>query len=389
MDYHYTMLIILYVVLRISYMHALEEQTVQTCAHEVFEARCPYKQELLITQARYGLIEASRCVDDVFADLGLLGCYANVTELIGSRCNKQTRCSIDVFDPDVMASKSCKSGLPMYLDISYVCIAATLSIQGCNQISVSRQMQHLLSTDIWDHHCFYDLEQNVNVEFSAEINLKIKMNIHHVSGQPFNGDEVYVTHNGERTYLLKESMEFGIEHLTLTLTNQHSTELIGFQAVGCDDLATPAYACVSREGDLATVGCYHSDYEWKMSCVGSKWIGPRSNCTDKQPETIKSSLMPETDTPYLEQQKFLTTDVLFALIIGLTVLFCAIVVTIGYVCLKRSKYTYEAKKAPYEMATMMSDPSNTATWQKAKLQGNSDTLILPMNSLQGQTLQLR
>ncbi|ELU09028.1 hypothetical protein CAPTEDRAFT_220903 [Capitella teleta] len=55
----------------------------------------------------------------------------------------------------------------------------------------------------------------------------------------------------------------------------------------------------------------------------------------------------------------------------------------------RSKYTYEAKSAPYEMATMMSDPSNTATWQKAKLQGNNDTLILPVNSLQEQTLQLR
>ncbi|ELU01056.1 hypothetical protein CAPTEDRAFT_203612 [Capitella teleta] len=374
----------------ISLVHAIQETTVLTCVNEVFEARCPYKQGLFITQARYGHIEASRCVDDVFADLGLLGCYANVTELIGSRCNKQTRCSIDVFDPAVMASKSCRSGLPMYMDITYVCISDTLSIQSCNQISVSRQMQYLLSTDIWDHHCFYDLEQNVNVDFSAEINLKIKMNIQHVSGQPFNGDEVYAIHgDGDRSYLFDESMEFDVDHLTLTLTNQHSTQLIGFQAVGCDDLATPAYAWVSRERDVTTVGCYHSDYEWKMTCVGFKWIGPQSNCTDKQQVLIDPTPTPERVDIKQYSTKYLTTDILFALIIGVTILLCAIVVTIGYVCLKRSKYTYEAKSAPFEMATMMSDPSNTATWQKAKLQGNNDTLILPVNSLQGQTLQLR
>ncbi|ELU10348.1 hypothetical protein CAPTEDRAFT_224780 [Capitella teleta] len=163
--------------------------------------------------------------------------------------------------------------------------------------------------------------------------------------------------------------------------------LIGFQAIGCDDMAAPAYAWVSREGDMATIGCYHSEYEWKMSCIGSKWIGPQSNCTDKKQEVVNPT--PTQKHPQKEKTQFFTTDILFALIIGLTVLLCAIVITVGYVCLKRSKYTYEAKSAPYEMATMMSDPSNTATWQKAKLQGNNDTLILPVNSLQGQTLQLR
>ena len=54
-------------------------------------------------------------------------------------------------------------------------------------------------------------------------------------------------------------------------------------AFGCDDMAAPSHAWVNRDRDTATVGCYHSDYEWKMSCVGSKWIGPRSNCTDKKP----------------------------------------------------------------------------------------------------------
>ena len=142
-----------------------------------------------------------------------------------------------------------------------------------------------------------------------------------------------------------------------------------FSAFGCDDLPTPAYAWVSREGDLVTVGCYHSDYEWKMSCVGSKWIGPQSNCTDKKqglavgfsisryvvffPEIIKPSPTPDRNVPLSKKRTILTTglllykpphqhilqksisDILFALIIGITVLLCAVVITVGYVCLKR------------------------------------------------------
>ncbi|ELU10353.1 hypothetical protein CAPTEDRAFT_224781 [Capitella teleta] len=376
----------------ICYTHAFQVTTVQTCSDEVFQARCLFSQKILVTQCRYGHIEVSRCVDDIFASLGSLGCYVNVTELVGAKCNGKYRCDIPWNDPEIVATQSCKKGLPMYIDTSYVCIPDTYDVQDCGTISVNRQMHYLLSKDVWDHHCFYDLEQKVNVDFSAEPNLKIKMYVQDISDTQAvtNDGEIYVTYDdGERLSLHEESSEIESSHLTLTFTNKHVIKLIGFQATGCDDMAAPVYAWVSREGDMATVGCYHSEYEWKMSCIGSKWIGPRSNCTDKKQDIIKSISTPETTAPYAKNTHFLTTDILFALIIGLTVLLCAIVITIGYVCLKRSKYTYEAKSAPYEMATMMSDPSNTATWQKAKLQGNNDTLILPVNSLQGQTLQLR
>ncbi|ELU12288.1 hypothetical protein CAPTEDRAFT_207525 [Capitella teleta] len=377
--------------LRFSQLFACEETTVQTCDDEVFQARCRFPQELLITQAKYGHIEVSRCVGDIFESLGSLGCYANVTDIVGTKCNGKNRCDIPWNDPEIVATKSCEKGLPMYMDTSFVCIPGKHDVEGCNTISVSRKMQYLLSQDIWDHHCFYDLEQNVNVELSAESNMKIRINMQYVFGEALTErEEAYATYgDGVRVSLQEQSIEIGSSHLTLTLTNSNPRLLIGFQAFGCEDLETPAYAWVSREGDMATIGCYHSEYEWKMSCVGSKWIGPRSNCTEKQQEMSKPTSTKVTKAPYTENKTVFTTDILFSLIIGLTALLCAIVITVGYVCLKRSKYTYEAKSAPYEMATMMSDPSNTATWQKAKLQGNNDTLILPVNSLQGQTLQLR
>ncbi|ELT93838.1 hypothetical protein CAPTEDRAFT_193941 [Capitella teleta] len=381
MDYTFALLVVFMIVWSmLSLIAAFQETTVQTCANEVFQARCPFSQKLLITQARYGAIEASRCVDDVFEELGLLGCFANVTNIVGSKCNSHNRCEIDVEDPDIVASKTCTTGLPMYMDTSYVCIPETITIQSCNAISVNRQMQYLLTKDIWDHHCFYDLEQNVNVDFSSESNLKIKMNVQPVTHTDADANAVYVMHGDEeRTLLTEQSQEIQTDHLTLRLTNQQSSFLIGFQAFGCDDMVTPAYSWISREGDDTTVGCYHSHYEWKMSCVGSKWIGPRSNCTDKKQEAIKPTPTPTLIILKLSKHRFLPQ---------VTFLVCLMHhVDEGFIF--RSKYTYEAKSAPYEMATMMSDPSNTATWQKAKLQGNNDTLILPVNSLQEQTLQLR
>ncbi|ELT87118.1 hypothetical protein CAPTEDRAFT_199044 [Capitella teleta] len=318
-------------------------------------------------QARYGHIEISKCVGEIFATWGSLGCYANVTDIVAARCDAKDRCRIAVQDSEIVASKECSTGLPMYMDISYMCIPETYRMQSCSPLRVNRQLQYILSTDLWDQHCLIDSDQNVNVAVEAATNMKIKLRLRSIK---MNSGSKIVVHYGEGKEVnleLKneEITEIQADNLMITLGSQEDIFLIGYQAFGCDDVVAPVHAWVSREEDIATVGCYHSEYEWKMSCVGSKWIGPRSNCTEKK------------------------IDILFALIIGLTILLCAIVITVGYVCLKRAKYTYEAKSAPYEMATMMSDPSNTATWQKAKLQGNNDTLILPMNSLQGQTLQLR
>lgn len=53
-------------------------------------------------------------------------------------------------------------------------------------------------------------------------------------------------------------------------------------AFGCDDMAEPAFTWMQRNGNITKLGCLHSDYEWEVKCHGSKWIGSKSNCTDKQ-----------------------------------------------------------------------------------------------------------
>lgn len=100
----------------------ISETNTQTCWDDTMSARCPYSQNILITKARFGHIEVSKCVDQVFDSLGSLGCYANVTDIVGSKCNGKTRCEVACQDTDIVASKTCKIGLPMYLDVTFVCI---------------------------------------------------------------------------------------------------------------------------------------------------------------------------------------------------------------------------------------------------------------------------
>ena len=41
----------------------------------------------------------------------------------------------------------------------------------------------------------------------------------------------------------------------------------------------PEHAWYEREGELAVVGCEHSDTTWHLRCEGSRWNGVVGNCT--------------------------------------------------------------------------------------------------------------
>jgi hypothetical protein len=107
-------------------LSAIAVITSQTCDNEVFQARCSHPQKIFITQARFGHIEVSRCVGDVFDTVGFLGCYANITDLIQLRCSGESRCDVERDDSEILSTKECGVGLPMYMDISHTCIPGEL-----------------------------------------------------------------------------------------------------------------------------------------------------------------------------------------------------------------------------------------------------------------------
>ena len=52
-------------------------------------------------------------------------------------------------------------------------------------------------------------------------------------------------------------------------------------ASGCEDMQPPAHTWMKRSKDVTTVGCHNNDLEWKLTCLGGKWIGDNGNCTNQ------------------------------------------------------------------------------------------------------------
>ncbi|ELT93821.1 hypothetical protein CAPTEDRAFT_193924, partial [Capitella teleta] len=226
---------ILSVVLQISMFvicgQAFQDVNSKACWDDEFHARCPSPQKILIMQAKYGHIEISKCVGEIFATVGSLGCYANVTDIVAARCDAKDTCRIAVQDSEIVASKECSTGLPMYMDISYMCIPETYRMQSCSPLRVNRQLQYILSTDLWDQHCLINADQNVNVAVEAATNMKIKLRLRSIK---MNSGSKIVVHYGEGKEVnleLKneEITEIQADNLMITLGSQEDIFLIGYQ----------------------------------------------------------------------------------------------------------------------------------------------------------------
>ena len=71
-----------------------------------------------MTHARYGQMRIGRCVT---ADLGYIGCGADVMYLFDTKCSGKQSCSVRVGDENMGERSSCLSGLEQYLEADYVC----------------------------------------------------------------------------------------------------------------------------------------------------------------------------------------------------------------------------------------------------------------------------
>ncbi|ELU05611.1 hypothetical protein CAPTEDRAFT_217455 [Capitella teleta] len=92
------------------------------CDYEHFKPLCSPAQNLQILNALYGHIEVGKCVK---ADLGYLGCQADVTEIIQGICNGKSTCEIAVDDQQLRDTEPCTAGLGIYLKVSFVCLAVS------------------------------------------------------------------------------------------------------------------------------------------------------------------------------------------------------------------------------------------------------------------------
>ena len=64
-----------------------------------------------------------------------------------------------------------------------------------------------------------------------------------------------------------------------------------FSVEGCAELVTPEHAWLKRTGDMAKIGCKHSNKTWSLHCKDSEWSGSigRCNASSKLHQCIEAS----------------------------------------------------------------------------------------------------
>ena len=90
------------------------------CQWETFNATCSEANETIsITSARYGRMSVGRCLPDNY----MIGCAANVSDLVKRRCDGKTSCVFSLPDKELHDLNTCRRGLSTYLEVDYQCIS--------------------------------------------------------------------------------------------------------------------------------------------------------------------------------------------------------------------------------------------------------------------------
>ena len=109
-------------------LHYISAVPREYCEFEVFHPGCWKGEVIVMRSASYGRMRIGRCVE---ANLGYLGCSADVLRAADSKCSGRQTCHVPIPDADFDATKPCYKELKMYLDASYSCQKGRLSY--CNR----------------------------------------------------------------------------------------------------------------------------------------------------------------------------------------------------------------------------------------------------------------
>jgi len=99
---------------------------------QTFEPRCWKNEVIVIEKALYGRHKIGKCISEKEAaafsqeSYDFFGCYADVRDILNSKCSGRKQCEIRVPEPDLERTRTCLSGLQMFLEVSYKCLEGTL-----------------------------------------------------------------------------------------------------------------------------------------------------------------------------------------------------------------------------------------------------------------------
>ncbi|KAK2149263.1 hypothetical protein LSH36_458g02027 [Paralvinella palmiformis] len=320
-----------------------------------------------MTEALYGRMEIGECVK---ADLGYMGCQKDVLQLTDRWCSGQRSCDVIVPTKDLDELNPCLGELRTYLRASYRCVkvafgskdycsahkkvtlhnnrgflASQVAAQtGCGSVrtpwvikALPGQTINLTLHDygIWRLHDEMD-SRSSNIQRQAEhvygyvyetatgTNKTIAESTSRVSHLYLSQSNIVEVHvvvppgdRHQKHFIIEYESKSAIDMPRHRSHLGHMTEerlpretLPTTTAVGCADLNPPAHAWYRREGDRAIIGCHSSRQEktWHLRCKDNSWLGVVGNCS--------------------------APEVSITIIIGIAVVFAALVLVIGTLYLR-------------------------------------------------------
>jgi len=87
---------------------------------------------IVIEKAVYGRHQIGKCISAKEAafsqETDFFGCSADVLDIVNTKCSGRTRCRIRVADADLESTRTCLTGLHMFLEVSYKCLEGKYSL---------------------------------------------------------------------------------------------------------------------------------------------------------------------------------------------------------------------------------------------------------------------
>ncbi|ELU05614.1 hypothetical protein CAPTEDRAFT_217458 [Capitella teleta] len=89
------------------------------CDYEMFQGQCGSHELMQVIYSEYGHMDIGKCVK---VDIGYFGCKADVTGILGARCNMHHKCEMDTRDKQLRQTNPCSSGVVVYLEVTFACV---------------------------------------------------------------------------------------------------------------------------------------------------------------------------------------------------------------------------------------------------------------------------
>ena len=117
------------------------------CQREVLNITCGRGEAILMTSARHGIMQPSRCFrTDNLDGLGdVIGCFANVLPHLDGMCSGRSTCLFNYPDDYLHQTKPCLEIFTVYMEVSYYCVKGIASSYNNLMYSVPKLPSNLIT----------------------------------------------------------------------------------------------------------------------------------------------------------------------------------------------------------------------------------------------------